>query len=353
MPKAATKDDELIDMADVLGDVDPKDESEDIDLNFGLGEEDDEDGDDPETDPEEEGDDPDEEEGDDPEPEEEGDDEEDPDSDEDDEESEPDDNEQEVVKDEQDVEEDVQEEIEAKKKQPMIPKSRFDEVLRKSKELEARLKAAEAKGEEKDDDSDKSEAYDFDAKEREYQDLVLDGEADKAAQLRSEIRAEERKQFLAEAQQFATQTSSRSREQDALLDAARMFEEAVPQLKQGTPEYDENLTAAVVQLRDDFIASGRYSAVEALNKAVPLALYEAGIQLEVEAPEPKPKQKVSIRKKKSVADKVKAAKAQPADLEGEGEATREKKDIDLDELTDEEFDALPAKTLARLRGDIL
>jgi hypothetical protein len=352
MPKAATKD-EIIDMADVVGDVDEMEETEALDLNFGLGEEE-EDGDDPETDPEEEGDDPDEEEGDDPEPEE-GDD---PDggdeADEDDAESEPDDNEQETVTDEQEVEEDVQEEVEAKKKQPMIPKSRFDEVLRKSKELEARLKAAESKGEEKDDDTDKSEAYDFDAKEREYQDLVLDGEADKAAQLRSEIRSEERKQFLAEAQEFATKTSSRSREQDALLDAARMFEEAVPQLKQGSDVYDEKLTAAVVQLRDDFIASGRYSAVEALNKAVPLALYEAGIQLEVEAPANKPAaKKVSIRKKKAVADKVKAAKAQPADLEGEGEATRDKKDINLDELTDEEFDALPARTLARLRGDIV
>lgn len=349
MPKAANKEEEIIDMADVVGDVDEMEETEELDLNFAFGEEEDE----SEEDEDESEDDEDESEEDDPESEPEPD-EEDPDDEGEGDDDEPDDNEEETVVDEQEVEEDVQEEIEAKKKPIMVPKTRLDAVLKKSRELEARLKAVEAKGEDKDDGDSDPEAYDFDAKEREYQDLVLDGEADKAAQLRSEIRSEERKQYLAEAQKFATENSSRSREQDALLDAARMFEEAVPQLDAKSDQYDENLTKEVIQLRDDFIASGRYTAVEALNKAVPLALYTAGIQLEDEAAEAKPAaKKTSIRKKKAVADKVKAAAAQPADLEGEGEATRDKKEINLDELTDEEFDALPARTLARLRGDIV
>ena len=58
----------------------------------------------------------------------------------------------------------------------MVPKSRLDEVLAKQKALQKQvddMKAAAEKPEEA------PEEYDFDAKEIEYQQLVLDGEAEK------------------------------------------------------------------------------------------------------------------------------------------------------------------------------
>ena len=74
----------------------------------------------------------------------------------------------------------------------MVPKSRLDEVLAKQKALEKQLDELRAQ---KQEPGEAPEAYDFDAKEVEYQNLVLDGEAQKAAALRKEIRAAERAQL--------------------------------------------------------------------------------------------------------------------------------------------------------------
>ena len=70
----------------------------------------------------------------------------------------------------------------------MVPKSRLDEVLAKNKKMQKRI-----------DDIEKQEAevkaeapkYDFDVKEQEYQQLILDGESAKAVGLRNEIRKAE------------------------------------------------------------------------------------------------------------------------------------------------------------------
>ena len=83
----------------------------------------------------------------------------------------------------------VEEVIEEEPKAPMVPKSRLDEVLAKNKEMQKKLQDIE-----KQDDVNETEApqYDFVSKEKEYQDLVLEGQTDAAAQLRNEIRTAER-----------------------------------------------------------------------------------------------------------------------------------------------------------------
>ena len=75
-------------------------------------------------------------------------------------------------------------EVKPSKKQ-MVPKARLDEVLAKQKALQKQLDemtAANVKTAEAPD------AYDFDTKEVEYQNMVLDGETEKAVALRREIR---------------------------------------------------------------------------------------------------------------------------------------------------------------------
>ena len=49
-------------------------------------------------------------------------------------------------------------------------------------------------------EAEKLPEYDFVTKEKEYQDLVLEGETEKAALLRNEIRAAEREQIMSEMQ---------------------------------------------------------------------------------------------------------------------------------------------------------
>ena len=58
-------------------------------------------------------------------------------------------------------------------KEPMIPKSRFDEVLAKQKALQKKLDEALAP---KVEDVTEAPEFDFDAKEVEYQTLVMEGE---------------------------------------------------------------------------------------------------------------------------------------------------------------------------------
>lgn len=242
----------------------------------------------------------------------------------------------------------------APKSGPMIPKARFDQVLNKNKALQAKLAALEAKTAKSDEGEEEAEAYDFDAKEAEYQDLILDGETKKAAELRREIRAAERAEIMAEVNKSTTESNAQDRVADALQDAAQEWYDAYPPLNPDSANFDKDLTADIVRVRNGLIASGS-NAVDALNEAVELQLARRGL-IEPEGqtkekPKPAARQK---RKKNTVAEKLKAQRSQPAEQNGEGAATRATEDeIDLDKLSDEEFDALPAKTLARLRGDIL
>jgi hypothetical protein len=112
-----------------------------------------------------------------------------------------------------------------KSKKPMVPKARLDEVLAKQKALQKQLdevNAANAKSEEA------PEAYDFDAKEVEYQNMVLDGESDKAVALRREIRKAERAELEFEMRQEMSQTVNQDRQMNALQQAANAMEEAYP-----------------------------------------------------------------------------------------------------------------------------
>ena len=84
------------------------------------------------------------------------------------------------VEEPEEVENTLEEEVDAPKK-PMVPKSRLDEVLAKQKALQKQLDDMRAQQQPVED---APEAYDFDSKEIEYQNFLLDGEASKAAALR-------------------------------------------------------------------------------------------------------------------------------------------------------------------------
>jgi len=83
-------------------------------------------------------------------------------------------------------------EPEPQAKKPMVPKARLDEVLAKQKALQKQLDDIRAENEPA---ADAPEEFDFNSKELEYQQLVLDGEADKATMLRQDIRKAERQQI--------------------------------------------------------------------------------------------------------------------------------------------------------------
>ena len=238
-------------------------------------------------------------------------------------------------------------------KKPMVPKARLDEVLAKQKALQKQLdeiNAANEKAEEA------PESYDFDAKEVEYQNMVLDGETDKAVALRREIRKAEREQLEYEMRQEMSQTVNQDRQMTALQQAANAMEEAYPVFDNNSEVFDQDMTNEVVELRDAFIMKG-YEAVDALSKAVKYVVKDHDLDKTVEeAPSLAGKaQKTDevAKKRAEVSKKLRAAEAQPPELPGESSSNHGEKGIDLSTLTEDEFAALPEATLKRLRGDII
>jgi len=243
----------------------------------------------------------------------------------------------------------VEEEPEVETKAPMVPKSRLDEVLAKNKEMQ---KVIDTMQEQKIDDTPK---YDFVAKEKDYQDLVLEGETDKAAALREEIRNAEKEQLMSEMQSKMGQTVQQDREARELQEKAREILDVFPVFNPESKQYDEKLSNEVMELRDAFIYQG-YAAADSLAKATEVTLLSKKPELlETEEggtqdPAPKLSQVVQDKKAKAnVQKKVEASQAQPPQMKGE--STQNKKVVDINTLSDDEFGALPEETLRRMRGD--
>jgi len=248
------------------------------------------------------------------------------------------------------VEEEVIAEETKKPKAPMVPKSRLDEVLAKNKKMQKRI-----------DDIEKQEAevqaeapkYDFDVKEQQYQQLILDGESAKAVNLRTEIRKAEKESLMFDIQQQMGQTVQQDRAQQELAQKAQEIASTFSILDENAANFNEDLTREVMELRDAFIVQG-YEPADSLAKATEYTLAAKHPEL-LRTPEAKTttqtKQLAEKKQKASVQNKIAASKAQPPTLKGEGTAKRGDKATDINILSDDEFGALPAETLRRLRGD--
>ena len=201
-------------------------------------------------------------------------------------------------------------------KAPMVPKSRLDEVLAKNKEMQKRLQTLESETKEE----DTTPKYDFVAREKEYQELVLDGETDRAAQLREEIRSAEREQMMSEMQSKMGQTVQQDREAHELNKKANEIMEVFPVFDQKSKQFDERLANEVMELRDAFIFQG-YGAADSLAKATEITLIRSKPELlEVETAgttdaAPTLNKVVQEKKKQAnVSKKVAASQSQPPQM---------------------------------------
>jgi len=225
-------------------------------------------------------------------------------------------------------------------KEPMIPKSRFDEVLAKQKALAKKLEEATNPIEK----IENAPEYDFDAKEVEYQDYILNGKTEEAAKLRGEIRNAERQSMMFDVQNQMGQTVQQSTELSALQAKAAELATAFPVLDETHANFDEVKTQEVLDLRDAFMVQG-FTGSDALDKA---AKYIMGSP----APAVDNTEQKQVAQRKQVANtskKLEAAESQPPTMKT-GKQKVEKK-VDLSLLSADEFEALPDETLRRMRGD--
>lgn len=237
------------------------------------------------------------------------------------------------------------------KRKPMVPKSRLDEVLAKQKALQKQLDDMMAQQQPAPDAPDE---YDFESKEVEYQNLVLDGESAKAAALRQEIRRAERTQLQYEMTQQLQKNMSQNQQATALQQAASDLEANFPVFDRNSPDFNEAYTQEVIDLRDAFITKGE-NAVAALTKAAKYVLREYDLIDNTPSLSSAPtKQLDEVAKKRAeVSKKLKAANSQPPQMAGEGSTSHGEKPFDVNALSEDEFNSLPEATLKRLRGDIV
>ena len=255
----------------------------------------------------------------------------------------------------------LEEEAEPEPKKPMVPKSRLDEVLAKQRKLQEQLDAltTEKEASEAPPTEPAPDPYDFDAKELEYQEHVLNGETDKAVSLRKEIREAEKTQLEYEMGQKFNQHTEHSQQLQALQTAAIEMETQYPVFDKNSEIFNQEYTNEVIQLRDAFVSQGN-DVVEALQKAVTYVVKTNDIEAisgeaTLDAPatkQVKPSTDQVAKKRKEVSKKLKAAETQPPDMPGESSSAHGEKVVDISSMTDDEFNALPEATLKRLRGDI-
>ena len=131
--------------------------------------------------------------------------------------------------------------------------------------------------------------------------------------------------------------------------------EVFPVFDQKSKQFDERLANEVMELRDAFIFQG-YGAADSLAKATEITLIRSKPELlEVETAgttdaAPTLNKVVQEKKKQAnVSKKVAASQSQPPQMKGE--STQNKKIVDINVLSDDEFGALPEETLRRMRGD--
>jgi len=235
-----------------------------------------------------------------------------------------------------------------------IPQSRFNEVNERRKAAEQRARELEQRLQSH--DPSKAVQFDFEAKEAEYMEAVLDGRTKEASAIRQEIRAAEQTAFTEMAKRQAEQARESTKAELEFESTVRELNQQYPTFDPESESYSQDLVDEVLEMQSGFVSRG-YSPAAAVKRA---AMYVArfhgldnppeeesrGLSEAKEAPEPKPRR----QKKTNVKQKLEQAAKQPP--KQQGKSSKEEAPAKLDDMTEDEFDALPEATKARLRGDV-
>jgi len=236
---------------------------------------------------------------------------------------------------------------EPKHDEPRIPKKRFDEINERRKAAERRL--AELEAERKASDPGQYVDFDFDAKEELYAQHVLDGDLAKAKEIRAEIRRAEQAAFEKMAENRAMKVGERQKLQSELDSTIVELNAAYPVYDPSSPSYDQDVVDETLELQRGFIDRG-YTPAVALRRAAEYVAAVNGLQPAAEMTAVAEPEKVVPIKKPDIAKKIAAAEKQPPKQQGRNSASEAL--LDLDSMSEEEFDALPESKRRALRGDM-
>jgi hypothetical protein len=242
-------------------------------------------------------------------------------------------------------------EEESSKPNVMIPKSRFDEVNNAKKAAELREAALLAELEELRNGGAKQEqvanpdvATEVSTLEDAYTDALMDGDRDKARELRMQINAIIRDSAVKEIEQ----RSIMAIESNNINAAAAAVIEKYPEFNDTGESANPEAIAELVELRDFYIASKGMRPAEAITRAAD----KVAKMYNLDKPEPADESKqVDDRTVVAIKRGAKIAATQPSTT-AVGVGTRQDAaKVNIQNMTEEQFDALPESEKRRMRGD--
>jgi hypothetical protein len=234
-----------------------------------------------------------------------------------------------------------------------IPKARFDAVYAQRKDFQRRAEEAEAELDRilssgargaSPAAAHEHAAFDDAAAEAAYFEAMMDGDQAKAVQIRREINAQLQQQAMAEygARQAAQSTL------EALDAASTSALAAHPWLD---TEAGEEALEAIVALRDRKIASGAPAHLALAQAVAAIAPRFAPEGATPREGSPGAGQIADTRSRRSLIRGAAAAENQPPAIQaGLGNRTTASR-VDVQNLTEDQFDALTPAELKKLRGD--
>ena len=172
-----------------------------------------------------------------------------------------------------------------------------------------------------------------------------DNDVDKVIELNKQQRNIERQMYEEIASNSSTSAGEAAREQirlDAVIDD---LESQYSFLREDSKDFDEDLINEILDLQDGYLRSGKYTPSQAMRRAASVLI-----------PAPSKDSDAGDKRRTNVSKNLDAAKKSAPDMNDTGENSDKGGDIHGDpgqvqNMSIEEFDALPEETKKRLRGD--
>ena len=249
----------------------------------------------------------------------------------------------------------TQEDEDRKNGSRMVPIARFNEVNERMKEMQAQLAAlatrqAQPAQQQPEPQVQEEPAPDLGDLRKRHHNALVEGRDDEAIELQGQIDEE----ILNRATQNAMNRMAAQQAQREQQAAMQTFQQTVqqieadyPQLNANSEQADEDAILFVVAKRDALIKLGTNPG-EALRQASDAAARTFGFGTQ---PAHTGKATGENRKQEALLRNAKAAQAQPPQLAGLGNRATAPQRVDVSDMPEDEFEALPESEKSRLRGD--
>ena len=245
-----------------------------------------------------------------------------------------------------------------------IPKARFDQVNERRRAAEEEI-ARRDKVDQAAKEAVTVEKYDYDKAEDEYIELMLDGKKEEAKAKRAEIRAAEKAEWTHDAVGESTLTVAERQSAAEVDDLTDQAQELYPVFDGKHEDYSPAITAKTMAFyngyrltRPEGIKTDADAMVAAIADTIQLFDLDTKYHPEPDDKEGKDadeegKDEVKLPPKVEIDKKLKDAENQPAPVLKGGDASADRGAAvpNIEDISDEEFDALPEAMQKRMRGD--